>query len=246
MGDVRAEATRGRSPLLALRGAGKAYGGLVALRGLDLELHVGECVALVGHNGSGKTTALKLAAGHLEPSEGSIEVEGTELRGGRDDPFVRRAVSFAADEPVFYDDLTVAEHLELVGLAHGVCEGLDERVGAILERVGLEGREGFLPGQLSRGLRQKAQLACALVRPFSVLLLDEPIVGLDPASQGALYETLLGLKSEGKAVLMSTHQLDFARGLADRAVVLREGEAIAAGPYGVTVEREETLRLGLS
>lgn len=238
---------RGRGgPLLALRAARKAYGELEALRGLDLELCPGECVALVGHNGSGKTTALKIAAGELGPTGGGVEVGGRELRGGRDDPFVRRAVSFVRDEPVFYDDLTVEEHLELVGLAHGVSEGLDGRVGAVLEQFGLEGRRGFLPGQLSRGLRQKAQLACALVRPFSVLLLDEPIVGLDPASQMMLRETLLGLKSGGKAVLMSTHQLGFAHGLADRAVVLQDGGVIAAGPYGTTVDREETLRLGPS
>lgn len=231
-------------PLLAFRGAGRSYGGLVALDGLDLEVYPGECVALVGHNGSGKTTALKIAAGELEPSEGVVEVAGTRVSGGGDDPAVRRAVVFVRDEPVFYDDLTVAEHLELVGLAHGATEGLDGRIGAVLGRFGLEGREDFLPGQLSRGLRQKAQLACALVRPFSVLLLDEPIVGLDPASQVALRETLLGVKAEGKAVLMSTHQLGFARGLADGAVVLGEGGVLAAGPYEATVDRAEVPRPG--
>ena len=241
---IRDEEAR-EGPLLELRSASKAYGDLEALRSLDLELYPGECVALLGHNGSGKSTALKIAAGELEPSGGTVEVGGRELRGGEDEPFVRRAVSFVRDEPVFYDDLTVEEHLRLVGLAHGVSDGLDERIAEVLGRFGLEGREGFLPGQLSRGLRQKAQLACALVRPFSVLLLDEPVVGLDPASQGALHETLLGLKSAGAGVLASTHQLGFARGLADRAVVLRDGGMIAAGPYEATVEGEETLRLGL-
>jgi ABC-2 type transport system ATP-binding protein len=226
---------------------GKVYGGLVALGGLDLELHSGECVALVGHNGSGKTTALRISGGSLEASEGCVWVGGTELRGGRDDPAARRSVAFVSDEPVFYDDLSVMEHLELVGVAHGLSFGhLDERIGAILDRFGLEGREDFLPGQLSRGLRQKVQIACALLRPFSVLLLDEPVVGLDPASQDALRGTLLGLKSEGKAVLMSTHQIGFARGLADRAVILEEGRVLASGPYEATVEREEALRSGLS
>ena len=226
------------APLLALRNAGKSYGELVALAGLDLELHLGECVALVGHNGSGKTTALKLAAGEVETTGGSIEVGGTEVQRGTDQPAVRRAVSVVHDEPVFYEDLTVEEHLELVGLAHGVSEGLDARIEALLEQFNLRGRERFLPGQLSRGLRQKAQLACALVRPFSVLLLDEPVVGLDPDSQAALRETLLDLKARGKAVLLSTHQLGFARGLADRAVVLQDGRLVAAGPYETTLERE--------
>jgi ABC-2 type transport system ATP-binding protein len=241
---VHDEAARGE-PLLALRSVGKAYGDLVALHGLDLELRAGECVALVGHNGSGKTTALRITAGSLEASEGGVWIGGNELRGGRDDPNVRRLVAFVPDEPVFYDDLSVVEHLELVGVAHGLSEGLDRRIRAVLERLGLGGREDFLPGQLSRGLKQKVQLACALLRPFSVLLLDEPVVGLDPASQEALRGTLLGLKSEGKAVLMSTHQIGFARGLADRAVILQDGSVLSSGPYEATVEREESLRFDI-
>jgi ABC-2 type transport system ATP-binding protein len=244
-GSTYGEAARG-DLLLALRGVGKAYGALVALRGLDLELRAGECVALVGHNGSGKTTALRISAGSLEASEGGVWVGDTELRGGRDDPVVRRFVAFVPDEPVFYDDLSVVEPLELVGVAHGLAEGLDARIRAVLERFGLGGREDFLPGQLSRGLRQKVQLSCALLRPFSVLLLDEPVVGLDPASQEALRGALLDLKAEGKAVLLSTHQIGFARGLANRAVILEEGQVLASGPYEATVEREEALRFGLS
>jgi ABC-2 type transport system ATP-binding protein len=241
---VHGEAARGE-PLLALRNVSKAYGELVALSGLDLELRAGECVALVGHNGSGKTTALRISAGSLEASEGGVWIGGSELQGGRDDPAVRRSVAFVPDEPVFYDDLSVVEHLELVGLAHGLSGSLDGRIRAVLERFGQEGREDFLPGQLSRGLRQKVQLACALLRPFSVLLLDEPVVGLDPASQEALRGTLLDLKAEGKAVILSTHQIPFARGLADRAVILQEGQVLASGPYEATVEREEALRFGL-
>lgn len=226
------------TPLLALRNAGKSYGELAALSGIDLELYAGGCVALVGHNGSGKTTALKLAAREIEPTKGSIEVGGTEVQGDSDQPTARRAVAVVRDEPVFYEDLTVGEHLQLVGLAHGVSEGLDGHIEDLLEQFNLKGREGFLPGQLSRGLRQKAQLACALVRPFSVLLLDEPVVGLDPDSQAALRETLLDLKARGKAVLLSTHQLGFARGLADWAMVLQDGKTVAAGSYEAILEQE--------
>jgi ABC-2 type transport system ATP-binding protein len=230
-----------RTPVLQLRGLRKSYGELVALDLLDLDLRPGECVALIGHNGSGKTTTLRLAAGLLEPSGGEVTVAGASLGQDRS----RAALSFVPDSPLLYPDLTVQEHLELVGLAHGVGDGLDGRVAELLELFDLTGRAGFLPGQLSRGMRQKAQLACALVRPFQVILLDEPVVGLDPPSQQALHRVLVAAKQEGAAILLSTHQLAFAAGLADRAVVLHEGRAVSKGPYRAVVAGAEAERLGL-
>src|SRR5512132_1829665 len=208
-------------PVLELRGIRKTYGELVAVDMLDLEVRPGECVVLIGHNGSGKTTTLRLVAGLLEPSEGRVRVAGGDLAQERS----RAALSFVPDSPLLYPDLTVREHLELVGLAHGVGDGLDGRVAELLELFELTSRGDFLPGQLSRGMRQKAQLACALVRPFQLLLLDEPVVGLDPPSQLALHRILVAAKQDGAAILLSTHQRAFAAGLADRAVVLHDGRA---------------------
>src|SRR6266508_2434121 len=200
------------SSVIALRGLSKRYGDVVALEGLDLEVAAGECVALIGHNGSGKTTTMRLAAGQLEPTSGSV---------------------------------TVAEHLELVGLAHGVGDALDERIAVLLDVLDLRERRDFLPVQLSRGMRQKTQIACTLVRPFQVLLLDEPVVGLDPPSQASLRELLEEAKSEGIAIVLSTHQLRFSEGLADRAVVLHDGRVIDAGDYDPVVAGKHAARLGL-
>ena len=136
------------------------------------------------------------------------------------------------DNPLLYDDLTVREHLELVSVAHGLGGSeLAERIDALLERLGLAHRADFRPPELSRGMRQKAQLACALVRPAALLLLDEPVVGLDPPSQALLHELLLERKAAGGAVLLTTHQLGFADGLADRGMLLSEGEVADAGSY---------------
>jgi ABC-2 type transport system ATP-binding protein len=228
-------------PVLELRGVRKTYGELVAVDLLDLKVRPGECVALIGHNGSGKTTTLRLVAGLLEPSDGQVTVAGAGLREER----ARAALSFVPDSPLLYPDLTVREHLELVGLAHGVGDELDGRVAELLERFELTSRGDFLPGQLSRGMRQKAQLACALVRPFQLLLLDEPVVGLDPPSQQTLHRLLVAAKQDGAAILLSTHQLAFAAGLADRAVVLHEGRAVEQGAYGPVVTGAEAGRLGL-
>ena len=228
-------------PVLELRGVRKTYGELVAVDLLDLEVRPGECVVLIGHNGSGKTTTLRLVAGLLEPSDGQVTVAGASLREDRS----RAALSFVPDSPLLYPDLTVREHLELVGLAHGIGDGLDGRVAELLELFDLGSRGDFLPGQLSRGMRQKAQLACALVRPFRLLLLDEPVVGLDPPSQQALHRLLVAAKQDGAAILLSTHQLAFAAGLADRAVVLHEGRMVEQGAYGSVIGGAEAGRLGL-
>jgi ABC-2 type transport system ATP-binding protein len=116
----------------------------------------------------------------------------------------------------------------------------------LLEELGLAGREDFLPGQLSRGLRQKTQLACALLRPFQVLLLDEPVVGLDPPSQRGLRRLLRGAVDGGAAVVLTTHQLGFADGLADRAVILEDGRVADAGSFERIVGGAQAARLGLS
>ena len=137
------------------------------------------------------------------------------------------------DNPLLYDDLTVREHLELVSVAHAArrqraATGASTRCST---RLGLAHRSDFRPPELSRGMRQKTQLACALVRPAALLLLDEPVVGLDPPSQTLLHELLLERKQAGGAILLTTHQLGFAEGLADRGVLLSEGEVADAGSY---------------
>src|SRR5689334_17016194 len=139
---------------------------------------------------------------------------------------------------MLYDDLTVRQHLSLVALVHGVADDeIEERIDALLERLGLDHRADFLPAELSRGLKQKTGLACALVRPARLIVLDEPVVGLDPPSQALLVELLLEAKASGIAVLLTTHQMAFADGVADRAVVLGEGEVLDQGPWAAVRQR---------
>jgi ABC-type multidrug transport system ATPase subunit len=116
---------------------------------------------------------------------------------------------------------------------------------SLMERFGLIGRWDSLPRHLSRGMRQKTQIACAFVRPFDVLLLDEPVVGLDAPSQATLRSLLLDTKRGGAGLVFSTHQLVFAADLADRVVVLDEGRVVDVGPYGQVIGGAEALRLGL-
>jgi ABC-2 type transport system ATP-binding protein len=217
---------------LQSRGLSRNYGSLQALNDFDLTVKQGECVALIGHNGSGKTTAVRMIAGLLEPSSGTVEVCGSDVHDEPDGIQARGAMAVVPDTPMLYDDLTVAEHLELVALAHEAAgEDLEDRITEILSKLGLQGKRDSLPGELSRGMRQKVQLACALIRPYRLLVLDEPVVGLDPPAQQTLRELLIEAKRNDVAVVMTTHQLGFARGIADRAVLLAEGIVVEQGPY---------------
>src|SRR6266540_948961 len=234
-----------RPPVLAVRGLRKTYGEVVALEGIALAVAPGGRVAPIRHSGSGKTTTMRLASGQLEPTAGSVAVAGVDVHRAADAHRARAALAFVPDTPLLYDDLTVGEHLELVGLAHGVGDALDHRIDVLLEALDLAERRDFLPVQLSRGMRQKTQLACTFVRHFQVLLLDEPVVGLDPPSQANLRDLLVEARAEGIAIVLSTHQLHFSDGLADRAVVLHDGRVIDAGDYKPVVAGEHAARLGL-
>jgi ABC-type multidrug transport system ATPase subunit len=205
------------------------YGPLVALAPLDLRIEGGECVALMGPNGSGKTTAAALIAGLLEPSGGLAEVCGFSIHHEPDAVSARAHLAYVPDSPALYDDLTVRDHLELVAAAHGVADDdLDERSDRLLELLGMSEREVFFPGQLSRGMRQKTAIACALVRPFSLLILDEPVVGLDQRSVGVLQDIIREAVSGGRGVLIMTHSDVFAREVATRILQVEEGRVTEA------------------
>jgi ABC-type multidrug transport system ATPase subunit len=208
---------------LVAEGLTKTYGDLAALYPTDLSVPAGQRVALIGHNGSGKSTFLKMAAGLLDPSDGTIEVSGSPA-GSLD---ARAATAYVPDDPVLYDDLSVREHLTYISSLHGVEPDPDD-IDELLTRLGLAHRADDLPVRFSRGLRQKASLALAFVRPFDVLLVDEPFVGLDAPGKEALLKQLEMVHKAGQTVLVATHDPTFVERV-DRCVALRDGEIIHDG-----------------
>ena len=215
------------APVLVARDLSREYGDFLALSSFQLELSPGQLVALVGPNGAGKTTFLTIAAGLLEASAGTLTVDGASAGSIA----ARRAVSYLPDTPVFYDDLSLDEHLEYIAALHGVDGDGDDDAPArqLLERLGLGDWGESLPSEFSRGMRQKASIALALVRPFSLLLADEPFDGLDPPSRNVLFELLGEVREAGAAVVVSTHRRDVV-GSADRCLALRDGELVYDGP----------------
>jgi ABC-type multidrug transport system ATPase subunit len=213
-------------PALRTAGLTKSYGELVALEPLDLSVPAGQRLALVGHNGSGKTTLVKMAAGLLEPTGGTVTVKG-ERAGSL---AARALLSYVPDEPVLYDDLSVLEHIEFTCRLHG-CHDWEDRAARLLDELGLATRADNLPSRFSRGMRQKTSIVLALVRPFAVLVVDEPFVGLDPPGQEAFVKLMEEATAGGASILLATHQLDYAA-TADRCVALRDGTVVYDGPPG--------------
>ena len=209
----------------------KDYGDAIALAPLSLRIEDRQRVALIGHNGSGKTTLLRLASGLLEPSDGTVTVYGNPA-GSLE---ARRSLSYLADNPTFYEDLSVWEHLEYVARMHGLADW-QQRAADLLGELGLYDRADDLPNSFSRGLKQKAAIAIAFVRPFDVLLVDEPFVGLDSPGKRALVELFDDAAEQGATLVVATHELSFIEHC-DRLIALRDGAIVYDGaPSGADSE----------
>jgi ABC-2 type transport system ATP-binding protein len=211
-------------PTLRTEELGKDYGDGLGLVSLDLEVRPGELVMLVGPNGAGKSTFLGLVSGLVEPSQGTATVNGEAVGSIA----ARAATSYLPDAPVLYEDLSVNEHLEYIARMHNTVDW-EEYADELLDMFNLTGRADDLPSKFSRGLKQKTALLLGLIRPFGLLLIDEPFVGLDSPGQETLVEVLGDLVDEGAAIICSTHQLDLVP-RATRCVGLRDGELAFDGP----------------
>jgi ABC-type multidrug transport system ATPase subunit len=220
------------STALHIDGIAKTYGDAPALQPVSLTVERGERVALIGHNGSGKTTLLRILTGLLDASQGTATVCGHAVGSLG----ARAAFSYVADQPTFYDDLTVWEHMEYVARLHGVSQW-QQHAADLLGHLGLYDRADDMPNRFSRGLKQKAALALGFVRPFELLLVDEPFVGLDSAGKEALLELLARASDDGSTVVVATHELSFVHTVG-RIVALRDGKLVYDGAAaGIDVDR---------
>ena len=202
----------------------KTFDDATVLDRVSFEVGAGERVVLIGLNGSGKTTMLRILAGLSDATSGAVAIDGHPCGTIE----ARASVSFIPDEPVLYDDLSIIEHIEYIGRMHGNEEWgpLGDR---LVHRLGLDGRTGDLPSAFSRGLRQKASITLGLIRPFSLLLVDEPFVGLDRPGRTGLLELLDEAAEGGAAVIVATHQDDYVS-QATRCIGLADGVIGYDGP----------------
>jgi ABC-2 type transport system ATP-binding protein len=206
---------------LQIRQLRKAYGALLAVDSLDLEVHTGECFGLLGPNGAGKTTTIEICEGLLDPDSGSVELLGRDWRTQARE--LRELLGIQLQETSFSEKLTVFETLALFRSFYQRSAEVPE----LLRLVQLEEKRDARVGKLSGGQKQRLALACALVGDPQFLFLDEPTTGLDPQARRQLWDLINQLKSGGRTILLTTHYMDEAEKLCDRVAIMDHGRVIA-------------------
>ena len=204
----------------------KRFGKKTAVDDLSFEVGSGEIVGLLGPNGAGKSTTFLALAGFLRPESGTISWDGVALGPERG-----RVISLIPETPEVYPVLTIWEHLVFVAKSSRLAPGWETKGATLLERLGLADQRDTLGRALSKGMRQKTLIAATLLADTPVLLLDEPMIGLDPQGQRELREMLLQLRADGTAILISTHMIEQAQQLCDRIVIIKDGRFVTAGSF---------------
>jgi len=223
-------APAGRSPALRLEGVAKAFGTKKAVAGIDLELQRGELYALLGPNGAGKTTTLRMIAGLLKPDRGAISIFGVDAL--RDPIAARRITAWLPDEPMLYDKLTPVEYLEFIAGLWGVEQHTAEcRAAELIEVLDLAPHAHLRCEGFSRGMKQKVALAGALIHEPSLIMLDEPLTGIDAAIARQVKDLLMERVRAGATIVLTTHILEVAERLADRIGIVADGRLIAGGTF---------------
>ena len=221
---------------LAVRGLVKTYDGTTAVDHLSFDVAHGEIVAVVGPNGAGKSTTFLCLAGLVRADEGTITFDDMVLGAERG-----RTIALIPETPEVYPMLTVAEHLTFVAALTKQPAGWQTRADELLARLGMSGERDTLGHALSKGMRQKTLIAATVLGGAPVLLLDEPLIGLDPLGQRELRSIVADLRDRGHAILVSTHLLESAAAMCDRMIVLDRGKLIASGTVDELRRGDSTL-----
>jgi heme exporter protein A len=213
----------GESSLLLTRNLTKSFGRFTALRSLSIEVPRGESLTIVGRNGAGKTTFLKIVSSIIRSYTGEVLIAGKNLKATDED--TRRTIGFVSHESLLYKDLTVRDNLVFYARMYGVAER-DRKIAEMIRRVDLEAKTNVLVRALSRGMKQRLSLARAFIHGPSILLLDEPFTGLDERASEILDSFLGEFKTGGGTLVMVTHDIERGWKLADRVVVFEKGRIV--------------------
>jgi ABC-2 type transport system ATP-binding protein len=212
--------------VIEVDGLQKLYGDFPAVQGLSFRVGPGEVLGLVGPNGAGKTTTIRSIAGIIIPTGGRIRIAGHDLSS--DPVAAKSALAFIPDEPHLFEYLTVEEHLRFVARLYGLGD-VDGHIPGILEELDLSDKRRALPGELSRGMKQKLAIACGLLHNPKALLLDEPLTGLDPVGIRRMKTTIMRRAAGGAAVILSSHLLHVVEEICTRVLVMQRGRVVAFG-----------------
>jgi len=236
---------------IRLESVRKCFGEFTALENLSLEVQAGELFAFLGPNGAGKTTTIKLIAGLLAPTSGSVHVCGHAM--GRDGRLAKAQLAYVPDQPFLYEKLTGREFLDFVGRMYGLDQtAFARRSGELIERLEMNDFLDQLTESYSHGMKQRTVIAAALLHEPRVLVIDEPLVGLDPKTVRTVKDLMREMTQSGRTVFMSTHTLEVAEAVADRIGIIHHGRLVAIGtlaelrPMGGRTETLESVFLRLT
>jgi len=210
--------------MISLKQVTKLYGQLAAVRDLDLEVEDGEIMGIIGHNGAGKTTILKMIVGLISPTSGTIEVMGRDV--AKESTYVKRFIGYLPEESPLYENMAVAEYLMFFSELYKVPKHeAEERIDLLLGSLKLSELDK-LTGELSKGMKRKVAIARALLHDPRILILDEPNAGLDPLTSFFIINYLKSLKDQGKTILLSAHNLFHVEYICDRVAILKNGQVV--------------------
>lgn len=212
--------------MLDVAGLTKQYDRLTAVRDLSFGVGAGQIMGLVGPNGAGKTTTLRCATGIIPATRGTVQVCGIDLAA--DPVAAKRQLSFIPDEPRLFEYLTVWQHLNFVARLYGVAD-YAVRGEAILDELEMADKKQLLPGELSRGMKQKLAIACGLLHQPKVVIFDEPLTGLDPAGIRRMKAVMRRLAHDGAAIILSSHMLSLVQEVCTHLLILKDGVKLADG-----------------
>jgi ABC-2 type transport system ATP-binding protein len=202
----------------------KAFGEFTAVSNLSFSVRRGEVLGLVGPNGAGKTTTLRALAGIIPPTSGAIHIGGHDL--AQDPIAAKRQIAFFPDEPRLFDYLTVRQHLAFVAKVYQVANH-EAIAQPLLEELEIAEQADRLPGELSRGMKQKLVIACGLLHSPSVMIFDEPLTGLDPLGIRRMKDSILRRARNGAAIVLSSHLLHLLEEVCSHVLILKKGQRIA-------------------
>ena len=214
--------------MLEVKKLSGGYANIPVLKDVSFQVADGELVGLIGLNGAGKSTTIKEIIGLLTPYEGQILIDGQTILGQAE--AYRKKIGFIPETPSLYEELTLKEHLEVVALAYDLdWDAAFERAEKLLKLFRLEEKLEWFPVHFSKGMKQKVMIICAFMVQPSLLIVDEPFLGLDPVAIQDLIDLIEEKKKRGTSILMSTHVLDSAEKMCDRFVILHQGQVLADG-----------------
>ncbi len=220
--------------MIEVNGLAKRYGNFTAVRDLSFRAGAGEVLGLVGPNGAGKTTTLRCLAGIIPASAGTIQIAGHDIAA--DAIAAKRTLAFFPDEPRLFDYLTIRQHLNFVARIYGVRDH-EAIAQPLLEEFEIADKADQLPGELSRGMKQKLAIACGLLHAPRVMFFDEPLTGLDPLGIRRMKNSILSRARQGATIVLSSHLLHLLEEVCTHVLILKQGEKIADGTLAEVAAR---------